>query len=76
MVGDSFEGNMDLFLWNHSATHNPGAVDELIIYGVCKPAYMRANCKHTKCMNFKKCIVLHVLAKPIANTLLFMQIIL
>ena len=54
MVGGSFEGNMDLFLWNHSANHRPGAVNELIFYGACKPAYMRANCKHTKYMNLKK----------------------
>ena len=71
MVGGSFEGNVDLFLWNHSTNHSPRAVDELIFYGVCKPAYMRANCKHTKYMNFKKYIVLHVLAKAIANILLF-----
>ena len=48
MLGDSFEGNVDLFLWNHSANHSPGAVDELIFYGVCKPTFMRANYKHTR----------------------------
>ena len=40
MLGDSFEGNMDLFLWSHSANHSPGTVDELIFYVVCKSTFM------------------------------------
>ena len=38
-------------------TDSQGAVDELIFYDVCKPTLMRANCKHTRYINFKKCIV-------------------
>ena len=45
------------FLWSYSANHSPGAVDELIFYGVCKPTFIRANCKHTRYINFKKHIV-------------------
>ena len=52
MVGGSFKGNVDLFLWSHSANHSPGAVDELMFSGVCKPTFIRA-----KYMNFKKYIV-------------------
>ena len=58
MLGGSFEGNVDLFLWSHSANHSQGAVDELIFYDVCKPTLMSANCKHTRYINFKKCIVI------------------
>ena len=46
MVGGSFEGNVDLFLWSHSANHSPGAVDELIFYDVCNPTFIRANCSY------------------------------
>ena len=49
MVGGSFERNVDLFLWSYSANHSPGAVDELIFYGVCKPTFIRANCTYKIC---------------------------
>ena len=68
MAGGSFEGNMDLYLANHS----PGAVDKLIFYSVCKPTFIRANLHIQNIWILKGVLYLHVLAKPIANTLLFM----
>ena len=34
-AGDSLEGIVDNFYYNHSANHSPRSVDELTIIGVC-----------------------------------------